>query len=494
MDRATQNMQDKQQLMAFFALVSPKEELTSIAVEADYIVEVIHFPEKIFPFPNGLFFVEGLIHFHDRIISLINVKKQLFFMEETYSDDAQMAVTKYHNNYFGLMIDEIQGIQQVADSEIHPVAADTGVRNQLIKALIIDPDSWQLSKHLNMEAILQNDNQEEYIRQEERSQLTVSQEIKQYQDQYLLFIINNQQYAVHIDQVQEVVGSLTINGTRYKDELCAGVISLRGKRIKVIKRTIISGSDAAESSSKNAQQIIILTHEDTSYAMRIDQLVSLEFIPRSAIMSVPASAKQGFTGIFTDHRQQEVLFIDPSVFVSEYELGIIDACTSHAGTKNKDRINIDNNQQRSDDIENSYLLIYVGEQFAISLNNVKEVLPYDIIHPVPASNPGHLGIINRHEQIIPLISLNKFFELPQNEDNLERQIVIVSNGEKKIGLVVEQIRSILRQQKTYKISAIPPKFSMWRACFDHILNLANKDKTSHILTLNIHNLLEEYLL
>ncbi len=74
-----------------------------------------------------------------------------------------------------------------------------------------------------------------------------------------------------------------------------------------------------------------------------------------------------------------------------------------------------------------FLLAY--ERYAVESCYVREVIPLDNLTPLPCAPAFVLGIVSVHGEIISVIDLKKFFELPeQGLTNLNRVIVLKSQG------------------------------------------------------------------
>ncbi len=73
-----------------------------------------------------------------------------------------------------------------------------------------------------------------------------------------------------------------------------------------------------------------------------------------------------------------------------------------------------------------FLLAY--EKYAIETAHVREVYPLKDLTPLPCTPPYVLGIINVRGQILSVIELKKFFELPEKGiSNLNKVIIISTN-------------------------------------------------------------------
>ncbi|MDP4127020.1 MAG: chemotaxis protein CheW [Bacillota bacterium] len=87
-----------------------------------------------------------------------------------------------------------------------------------------------------------------------------------------------------------------------------------------------------------------------------------------------------------------------------------------------------------------------NEKYAIESRYVREVLPLKEFTSVPCTPSYILGIINVRGQILSIIDLRVFFELPREETTFASKIIVLSSTEMELGIVADAVsgaRSIL---------------------------------------------------
>jgi len=86
------------------------------------------------------------------------------------------------------------------------------------------------------------------------------------------------------------------------------------------------------------------------------------------------------------------------------------------------------------------------EEYAIESSYVREVYPMRELTPVPGAPPFALGIINVRGQILSVIDIKKFFELPEKGLTDLNKVIIIYDDKMEFGIladVVIGIRSIM---------------------------------------------------
>lgn len=84
-----------------------------------------------------------------------------------------------------------------------------------------------------------------------------------------------------------------------------------------------------------------------------------------------------------------------------------------------------------------FLLTY--EKYAIESTYVRDVCPLKEITPVPCSPPFVLGIINVRGQILSVIDIKRFFDLPQKGLTNLNKVIILHSDEMEFGILADVI-------------------------------------------------------
>jgi purine-binding chemotaxis protein CheW len=84
------------------------------------------------------------------------------------------------------------------------------------------------------------------------------------------------------------------------------------------------------------------------------------------------------------------------------------------------------------------------EEFAVDINQVREVLNLTQITPLPRSPHYIEGVINLRGEVIPVIDLRKRFGLPDLENGERARVIIVEIQSNNVGLTVDSVTEVLR--------------------------------------------------
>jgi len=84
------------------------------------------------------------------------------------------------------------------------------------------------------------------------------------------------------------------------------------------------------------------------------------------------------------------------------------------------------------------------ESYAIRLTLVQQIIKMREITPVPRAPEYVLGVISLRGVIIPVFDLRRRLGLARREHTRETRIIVVREGAKSIGLIVDRVRQVVR--------------------------------------------------
>lgn len=80
-----------------------------------------------------------------------------------------------------------------------------------------------------------------------------------------------------------------------------------------------------------------------------------------------------------------------------------------------------------------------NEKYALESAYVREVLPLREVTAVPCTPPYILGIINVRGQILSILDIKAFFELPREVSTRATKIIVLSSNEMELGIAADAV-------------------------------------------------------
>jgi purine-binding chemotaxis protein CheW len=82
------------------------------------------------------------------------------------------------------------------------------------------------------------------------------------------------------------------------------------------------------------------------------------------------------------------------------------------------------------------------ERYALEISFVREVYPLKELTPLPGTPPFILGIINVRGQILSVMDLKRFFNLPQKGLSDLNKVIILRRGRLEVGLLADAVTAV----------------------------------------------------
>ncbi len=147
-------------------------------------------------------------------------------------------------------------------------------------------------------------------------------------------------------------------------------------------------------------------------------------------------------------------------------------------------------EKRVDTEQHQYLTFYIaGEEYAVSILRVREILEYDTVTRLPSTPPAIRGVINLRGRVVPVIDLARKFGLPESPVTKTTCTVIVEVGEGDGQTVMGVMTDLVSQVVELRPDEIepPPAFGT-RIHLEFLKGLGRSDK-KFVLMLDIDKVL-----
>lgn len=84
------------------------------------------------------------------------------------------------------------------------------------------------------------------------------------------------------------------------------------------------------------------------------------------------------------------------------------------------------------------------ERYAVASEHVREVYPLEDLTPLPCTPPFVLGIVNLRGQILSVIDIKKFFDLPEKGLTDLNKVIVLESEDMVFGIVADAIGGVRR--------------------------------------------------
>jgi purine-binding chemotaxis protein CheW len=314
---------DERQLVSF--TVSDEE----YAIPIENIQEIVQIPEHITKVPNSEQSILGIMNLRDKILPLASLRRLFGFPEEQLTEQSRIVVLSMENLSVGIVVDSVKEVLRVPESVIEPVPSiilkdekDFEIteicRLNEGKRLVSIISVSNLFKHKDIKEALSSLETEQSIEEKKENE-----EILEEEEQFVAFKLDEQEYAVPIETVQEIVRiPEELTHVPKTPDFVEGVINLRGNVLPVID--LRKRFDLQEKQRDEHQRIMVFVIDNISVGFIVDSVNEVLKIPKSVIQKSPElSAEQAkiFTRVANLEKQGRIIqIIEPKELLNKEEL------------------------------------------------------------------------------------------------------------------------------------------------------------------------------
>ncbi len=480
-----------EQLFASFIL--DREQGLEIAIDAESVTEATPITGHIQPLPASVPFLEGIMHLRDVVIPIINLKKRLGLSATTYDQDAKIAVVMLANQRFGLLFDDIKEVLRVEESLILPVQPALQSLDYIISSLITLKKEQRTLEILDLKRIFP-DNSLLISHTDATKSPNEADHIKTY-SRYVIFAANGRQYGIPVENSREITFLADINNL-FKSGCLEGALQLRGHTIPVMSAgSLLNGGQVVDGSTE-LHRILVMSTDSLIFGMIIDEILEIMTVVNEEILAMPTRAELSITGIYEPVPGRNIMLLDVEHLITSQKKLL----------KSMARINSEDEDNEKADVirgrhlitENCYLIFSIGKHFAIELKDIQEIIECDILMSIPAATGFDSEVLNLRGQIIPVINLRQFYGYPEptnkNDKNNSCKLIICRDGKQVIGLQVDSIITIYKQEQYYPTPSLNAQLQPKKDTLDRLIEFTGEGTvTEHVLVVNTHNMINNHL-
>jgi len=307
------------------------------------------------------------------------------------------------------------------------------------------------------------------------------------------FIVDGQEYALPIDQIQEIVqASNSVSQVPNADPQVLGVMDLRGRLLPLVSLRRIFGLNQQPLDESSRIVVVPLRSDDgrdAAVGVVMDTVREVLRVPRDLVDAVPSIVARN--GRETDvesvcrldggDRLVSVLSTD-RLFSGRGLQAVID---NYDDGNAEDMADAGTVQESSDDDDDQQLVVFRvdSEEYCLGVDAVQEIIrvPEHLIK-VPRALDFVEGLVNLRGTVLPVIDLRSRLGLSRcDRDDLQRIVVVIIAGV-RTGFVVDAVAEVIKLDH----SVVQPAPELSQAQARLISSVANLEDSQRMLMLLDH--------
>jgi len=420
-------------------------------LDINNVQEIIK-PPTITKVPRAPYYIEGIVNLRGNILPIIDTRKRFDMDSTDSSDSTRIVVTNLNNMNVGLVVDSVSEVLRIDSAFIEPPPLIIKNTNgDFLSGIGKLNNGKRLISLLHLEKILEIDGFEAEVKEVidkgrgDLSRMSDGTSIAE-EAQMVSFKLGQEEYAVDINQVEEIIRIPEITTIPDVPYHIKGVICLRGNVLPVVNLRSRFGMEEMDFDNRSRILVIKLTSGDMTalFGIIVDVVNEVISIPLSNIEPPPSFALNSsghIKGIGKlENGKRLILVLDPSLIIDGAFSSNDDGSKSEKTGKTES-----GREERSALDEQQLVNLKIGnEEFGINIMNVQEIIRLNHITNVPGAPDYVKGVVNLRGNVLPVIDLRRRFELEDRDLTDSDRIVVVTYQGKATGLIVDSVSEVLQ--------------------------------------------------
>jgi len=482
-DRAAKTQQETLQFVTFIA----GDEV--FAADMVPVKEIIRVPEVV-RVPLAPFALEGLANLRGKVLPIISLRR-LFGFPELPHDDSTRALVVDVGQPMGFVVDRVSSVVGVDSSHIEDVGSiRTTVNTEVLSSLIKDVGGHAMIMVLDFAKLIEKEFSQIAAISKRTSAAGAVQASAQSEDedstdelQLVSFDVDGQEYAIAIEDVQEIVQvpEAVIHVPRSESHVL-GVMTLRSRLLPLVNLRTMFALPHRDLDEKS--RIVVLTLNGVSVGVVVDAVSEVLRVSKSGVDALPAMlAREGNLAEVTsicrlDNGKRLVAIVTArnlfgNSVIKEALHTVADSGLESDSEDTKQDDNVDDDEQ-------VVIFRLDKEEFGAPIASVQEIVrvPEELVR-VPKAPSFVEGVINLRGTVLPVIDLRLRLGLKQVERTDRQRIMVFLISDARTGFIVDQVAEVLRIPR----AAIEPAPQLSAEQSRLLSRMANLEKQKRMIQL-----------
>lgn len=427
------------------------------AVEMNPVQEIIRVPDVV-RVPLASPSLRGLANLRGKVLPILSLR-YLFGIPDTETDEASRAVVIDVGQPLGFVVDRVASVidcdpTQLEDASTIRSSIDTTllkgvIKNSSASSMVMVVDFQQLVdrefahlEHLNNDSSLLSDGLiDDSMNQDDTEE--DNDEI-----QLVSFSVDHQEYAIHIDDVKEIVQMPeSMTAVPRSPHHILGLMNLRDQLLPMVDLRTMFALSSKEADEKS--RVIVVASGGYFIGIVVDSVSEVLRINKDTVEAlIPAMAKESELSDITDicrlnDGQRLVSILSIERFFDSGNLQDTLSDISEEGMIEQESNDYVEEEQEDD----SQVVVFKldDEEFAVPITSIQEIvrIPEELIR-VPKAPAFLEGVINLRGIVLPVVDLRTRLEIEAAERSERQRIVVFLIHGVRTGFIVDQVTEVLR--------------------------------------------------
>jgi purine-binding chemotaxis protein CheW len=427
----------------------------------------------------------GLANLRGKVLPVINLRK-VFGLTDKSLDEANRVIVVDLGQILGFLVDNVYSVIEVEETKIESAEdIQSIVKSDFLKGVIKDVGRFKMVMMLDLEKVIekefsqaiQTSSQEYEVRSFEK---TEEEEAIKEERQFVSFLVAGEEYAIPIENVQEIVlVPEHITKVPNSESTILGIMNLRNKVLPLASLRRLFGF--SEESLTEQSRIVVLSLGELSVGIVVDNVREVLRVPEALIEPVPPIIVQDETNFeiteicrLNDGKRLVSIISVPNLFKHKDIKEVLSSM--------EEKKELEETQEEMLEEEEQFVIFKLeNQEYAVPIENVQEIVrvPEELTR-VPKTPDFVEGVINLRGSVLPVIDLRKRFDLPEKQRDDHQRILVFVFDNISIGFIVDSVSEVLKIPKSV-IQKSPEILGERTKIFPRVANLEKLKRMIQII-------------
>ena len=257
----------------------------NFAFSLDNVKEIIKVP-SITPVPLTKSYVAGLINLRGEVIPVLNLREKYKIESYIKSEDARIIIIEKNGFKLGVLVDRVLNISSIDQSQLNECKITT---LEEVKAVIKQKEEDKLITFIDSDRIVEESLALSVFQriniESTNSKIDENEQKVSKQERYILAQIDDQNYALNIANIQEIIRFSDYSAVPSESDDILGIINLRNEIIPIINIQKLLKANNKEIDDET--KIVIANSSGIKFGFVVDRILSVIAASEEEIKLLP---------------------------------------------------------------------------------------------------------------------------------------------------------------------------------------------------------------
>lgn len=295
--------------------------------------------------------------------------------------------------------------------------------------------------------------------------------------QLVTFTLGQENFGIDIMNVQEIIRIPAITMVPQAPVYVEGVTNLRGEILPVLDTRIKFGMEPVKRNISS--RVIVVDVKGKKVGLSVDAVSEVLRVENSCIEATPAVVsgvdRGSIAGVVKINDGKKLVMILEAASLCNID----QAANKEAGIKAGSDSSKGEVEQKIEEVQLVSFLLG-GEEFALEIDSVREIIRYPEIVKVPNMPDYIKGVISLRDNLMPIVDMRVKLNTGNDEITDSTRVVVVDVDNTRIGLVVDRVYEVARIAKD---TIFAPPQALTGESGDRLKGIARVDGGKRIIML-----------